>query len=156
MKLSSVIQVIVTALIMSFLIFPHTGCSKEKSGLSIKPEIYEYSPYMSSTPGIPLVAVFTRDLTNKNYVYHWIAKEGKFLKWQNSASGMGRIEVLDDDIKTNENKVYWTVDPDHEINAETFDVDLSIEELSTGKVMYEARIEIKQTELLYFVIENED
>lgn len=75
------------------------GCSHEDSGLSIHPEIYEYTPTMSSVPGIALTASFQRDLKNKNYKFHWIAEQGIFLTWHDD--GKGRIEALGNDIKTN-------------------------------------------------------
>lgn len=154
MKSKIVLKAALTILALLAMILSLPGCSADDSSLAIKPELFEYSPYMSSTPGIPLVAVFTRELKNKNYVYHWIAEEGTFLKWHGSASGMGRIEVLGRDVTTNEHKIYWTVDPDHEIKAESFEVYLTIEELDTGKVMFETSLGIQQKEPLYFVIDH--
>lgn len=142
-----VILVLLFLLVLSF-----AGCADKKAGLSIKPEIYEYSPMMSSTPGIPLIAQFTRDLKNKNYKYHWVAEQGTFLKWNDKGQGMGSIAVLGNDIKTNVHKVYWTVDYDDEIKVASFKVHLTIEELDTGKVMYEASIQIDQQKEGYFTI----
>jgi len=156
MKLKNVLKAVLTILALLAMILSLPGCSADDSNLTIKPELFEYSPYMSTTPGIPLVAVFTRELKNKNYVYHWIAEEGTFLKWHGSASGMGRIEVLGRDVMMNEHKIYWTVNPDHEIKAESFEVHLTVEELDTGKVTFETSLEIEQREPLYFVIENRD
>lgn len=156
MKRKNVLKAGLTILALLAMILPLPGCSSEDTSLSITPELYEYSPYMSSTPGIPLVAVFTRELKNNNYVYHWTAEEGIFLKWRGSDSGMGRVEILGRDIKTNVHKIYWTVDPQYYIKAKTFEVHLTIEELDTGKALFEASVEIEQTEPLYFVIEHED
>lgn len=152
----NLIKAALTMLTLLAMILPLPGCSADDSSLAIKPELFEYSPYMSSTPGIPLVAVFTRELKNKNYICHWIAEEGTFLKWHGSAGGMGRIEVLGRDVMSNEHKIFWTVDPDQEIKVESFEVHLTIEELDTGNVMFETSLEIKQKEPLFFVIENED
>lgn len=138
------------------MVLPLQSCSATENRLTIKSELIEYSPYMSSTPGIPLIAVFNRELSNKNYIYHWIAEEGTFLKWQNSTIGMGRIEVLGSDVMMNEHKIIWTVDPDHDIKTESFELHLTIEELDTGNVMFETSLEIIQKEPLFFVIKNED
>lgn len=136
-------KVLVMPVLLFLLALSFAGCAAQKIGLSIKSEIYEYSPMMSSTPGIPLIAEFTRDLKNKNYKYHWVAEQGTFLKW-NGNEGMGSIAILGDDIKTNVHKVYWTVDYDEEIKVPSFKVHLTIEEIGTGKVMYEASIQIDQ------------
>lgn len=130
------INKLVMAIVLFFTLLSFVGCVEEKTGLSIRPEIYEYSLNMSSSPGIPLVAQFTRDLKNKDYKYHWIAERGTFLKWHKE--GRGRIEELGSDIKTNEHKVYWAVDPD--------------EEIGSGKVMHETTIQIDQQRKGYFTI----
>lgn len=157
----STFQTDMSAILLSLLLLclllatitPLTACTKAANPLSIKPEILEYSPFMSSTPGIPLEANLTRDLKNKNYVYHWSTEEGTFLKWHNISVGKGRVETLGNDIKTNEHKVFWSVDPNHEIEAKAFQVLLTIEALDTGNVVYETSLEIKQDKPGYFEIE---
>jgi len=144
---------LVMTIVLFFIVLSFVGCLEQKIGLSIKPEIYEYNLNMSSSPGIPLIAQFTRDLKNKGYKYHWVAEQGAFLKWQNE--GKGRLEVLGNDIKTNEHKVYWVVDFDKEIKETSFEVRLTIEEIDTGKVMYEASIQIDQQQQGYFTIKEE-
>ena len=129
-----------------------TGCVDQKTGLTIKPEILKYSPMMSSTPGIPLIAKFAGDLKNINYQYHWAAEQGTFLKWSDEGQDIGRIEILGNDIKTDEQKVYWTVDYNEEIKADSFKVRLTIEENETGKAIAEAVIQIDQQNQGYFTI----
>lgn len=144
---------LVISILLYLIVISLVGCAEQKTGLSINPEIYEYSPIISSNPGIPLIAVFTRDLKNKDYKYHWVAEQGTFLNWHKE--GNGKIKVLGNDIKTNEHKVYWTVDLDKKIKAASFKVHLTIEEIDTGKVMYETSLQIDQQEQSYFTIEKD-
>ncbi|MDP3387083.1 MAG: hypothetical protein Q8S24_07605 [Eubacteriales bacterium] len=131
-------------------LFTVTGCSDKSNGLSINPEIYEYTPAMSSVPGIALTASFQRDLKNKNYKFHWIAEQGIFLTWHDD--GKGRIEVLGNDIKTNVHKVYWTVNPEQAIKEDSFTIYLTVENIDTDEIMYETNIVILQQKEGYFSI----
>ena len=127
------------------------GCAKQPSALSILPEIRDYNLAMSSTPGIPLTAVYTRDLKNSNYKYHWVAEEGTFLKW-NDSGGFGRVDVLGPDVLTNLHKVFWTMDSGKPIQKSAFQVRLTVEEVGTGTIVDEARLEIHQNESGHFTI----
>lgn len=127
-----------------------TGCNAENNGLSINPEIFEYTPAMSSVPGIALTATFQRDLKNKNYKFHWVAEQGTFLTWHDG--GKGRFEVLGSDIKTNVHKVYWTVDLDQIIEETSFTIYLTVENIDTDEIMYETNIKILQQKEGYFSI----
>ena len=133
----------VSSLVLVLLILSLAACSKPGPVLSIKSEISEYSPMMSSTVGIPLTAVSTLDLKNKNYKFHWITEAGTFLKW-NEANGFGRVEILGSDVLTNLHKVYWSMDQLKDIPAASFQVRLTIEELSTGNVIAQASLTIHQ------------
>lgn len=132
------------------LLMAIAGCSLEDSRLSIHPEIYEYTPTMSSVPGIALTASFQRDLKNKNYKFHWVAEQGIFLTRHDD--GKGRIEALGNDIRTNVHKVYWTVNPDRAIKEDSFKVYLSVEHIDTNEIMYETYIVILQQKEGYFSI----
>ncbi|MBV1758866.1 MAG: hypothetical protein KMY55_13630 [Dethiosulfatibacter sp.] len=136
--------------IVFIIVISITGCSDDNNGLSINPDIYEYTPAMSSVPGIALTATFQRDLKNKNYKFHWMTEQGTFLTWHND--GKGRIEVLGNDIKTNVHKVYWTVDLDQIIEETSFTIYLTVENLDTDEIMYETNINILQQKEGYFSI----
>lgn len=127
-----------------------TGCNDKNNGLSIKPEIYEYTPAMSSVPGIGLIATFQRDLKNKSYKFHWVAEQGTLVTWHDG--GKGRIEVLGNDIKTNVHKVYWTVNSDQIIEETSFTIYLTVESIDTDEIIYETNIEILQQKEGYFSI----
>ncbi len=144
------IRVLMPAAFLIIAIILIAACGDRDSRLSITPEIDEYTPAMSSVPGIGLIAGFSRDLKNKDYKFHWVAERGTFLKWHDG--GKGRIEVLGNDIKTNEHKVYWTVDPDENISEKSFLVYLTVEEIDTSEVMYETSIRIDQDREGYFSI----
>lgn len=106
---------------------------------------------MSSVPGIELIAVFTRDLKNKNYKYHWVAEQGIFLTWHDE--GKGIIKALGSDIKTNVHKVYWSVNPDKSIEITSFKVHLTVEDIGTSEIYAETSILIKQKKSGYFSID---
>lgn len=138
MKKSTADFVAVILLILSF-----GACSPPTPVLRITPKISEYSSYMSSTPGIPLTAVSTLDLTNKNVQYHWLAEAGTLLKWDDG-NGYGRVEILGSDVRTNLPKVYWSMDELNDIPATAFQVHLTIEALDTGKIIAKASLTIRQ------------
>lgn len=50
-------------LTLILIILTQSGCAQRPT-LTLKAELLEYSPYMSSTPGIPLSAVSALDLKN--------------------------------------------------------------------------------------------
>lgn len=134
---------------MIVILFILSSCSESNPGLYINPEIYEYTPAMSSTPGIGLIASFQRDLKNKNYKFHWLTEQGTFLTWHED--GKGRIEILGNDVKTNVHKVYWATGGER-IKESSFKVYLKVENIDTEEVIYETSIEILQNESGYFSI----
>lgn len=148
MKKSTAGYVAVFLLILSL-----GACSPANPVLRINPEISEYSPYMSSTPGIPLTAVSTLDLTNKNVQFHWLTEAGTLLKWDDR-NGYGRVEILGSDVRTNLPKVYWSMDELSDIAATSFQVHLTLEALDTGKVIAKASLTIRQPSPDRFTIQD--
>lgn len=117
-----------------------TACGESAGDLSISPDITEYNPELSSTPGIALTAVFTRDLKNSDFKYHWIAEQGTFVMWHNE--GNGRLENLGNDIMTNVHKIYWTL-RDETIEDSTYEIYLSVENIYSSEVISETKILIQ-------------
>jgi hypothetical protein len=120
------------------------ACAAKDEILRIKPKIDLYTPTMSSTPGIGLIAAYSRDLKYSDYKYHWVAEQGMFLSW--NKEGRSRIEELGADVYTNEHKVYWTARLDGMPEGEEFYVHLTIEKLDTLEVIDRTSLLILQDE----------
>ena len=135
-------QFVWMALLLSLFIL--AGCAKEEAVLRISPEIEQYSPTMSSVPGIGLIAVYSRDLKNSDYKYHWETEEGVFLKW--SESGSGRITELGPSVYTNEHKVYWTIRPEEGIEKDEIRVHVSVVNIKSDEVLDEASLTIRKAQ----------
>lgn len=134
---------IVLLLILSIVCL--TACAGEESVLRINPEIDLYTPTMSSTPGIGLIASYGRDLKNSDYKFHWVVEEGIFISW--NQEGRGKIKELGNEVYTNEHKVYWTIRQDEPVYKSEFYVHLSVVKLDTQEV-------IDETSLLIWVDED--
>lgn len=109
--------------------------------VTINSEINEYSPLMSSVPGIPLNVKFKESISEENMKFHWITEQGTFLNWQQDN---GKISVLGKDIKINDKKIYWSIDLKEKINESSFKIYLKIENNDASKVIYETSIEVLQ------------
>jgi hypothetical protein len=123
--------------------------TNEKIEVTINSEINKYSPLMSSTPGMPLVADFTPRAKEVDIKYHWITEQGTLLNWERDT---GKINMLGKDIKGNEQRIYWSVDPNEEIIISPFRIYLKIENNDTSKIIYETSIEIEQGKDGFFSI----
>lgn len=139
------------AIILCILFFAMFGCDPQNDHFEIRPGIREYTPLMSSTPGIPLMAVFLNDDQNTGYIFHWITEEGILLDWHEK-DGIGRIEQLGKDVRIDQRKIYWTVDFEKEIAGEEFEVSLFIERKDSGEVLQKASITIVQKEKGWFFV----
>lgn len=140
-----------TAILLITLTISLAGCQKNEHVLWITSGINDYWTYMSTTPGIELTAVFTRDLKNSDLKYHWVAEQGTFLMWHGSDS-IGRIEDLGNDIITNIHKLYWA-EGAYSISEKSFTVYLTIEDISTSEVIAETSIQIEHPEEGHFIID---
>ncbi len=129
------------------------ACAGQDAVLRINPEIELYTPTMSSTPGIGLIAAYDRDLKNSDYKFHWVADEGTFLRW--NKEGSGRIEELGNDVYTNEHKVYWTIRLDKMTEEREFYVHLSVVKLDDQEVIDQTDLLIRQDEVGMFQVVEE-
>lgn len=139
----------ISAILISILICSLSGCGKKKIEVTINPEINEYSSWMSSTPGIPLTAKLKGKTSEDNIKFHWVTEQGTFLTWQQDT---GKISVLGKDIKINEQKIYWSIDPNEKINEPSFKIYLKIEDNVTSEVIGETSIEVEQNKGVSFSI----
>lgn len=143
----------ISIILISILIYLLLGCANnniqvsnnpennKKMEVTINSEISEYSPLMSSTPGIPLTIKFKSEETKSNMKFHWITEQGTFLNWEKDK---GKINVLGNDIIVNDQKVYWSIDPNSKINKSSFKIYLKIEDSNTSKEISQTSIEVKQ------------
>ncbi|GLC31779.1 hypothetical protein [Clostridium omnivorum] len=143
----------ISIILISVFICSLSGCSDKNKQASINTdvnknievtissEINEYSPLMSSVPGIPLNIKFKENTTGENMKFHWITEQGTFLNWQQDN---GKISVLGKDIKINDKKIYWSIDPKEKINKSSFKIYLKVENKDASKVIYETSIEVLQ------------
>lgn len=113
----------------------------KKVEVTINSEINEYSPLMSSVPGIPLNVKFKENTSEENMKFHWITERGTFLNWQQDN---GKVSVLGKDIKISDKKIYWSIDPKEKINESSFKIYLKVENNDASKVIYETSIEVLQ------------
>jgi hypothetical protein len=120
-----------------------------KIEVTINSEINKYSPLMSSTPGMPLVADFIPSIKEERIIYHWITEQGTFLDWKRDN---GMINILGKDIKNSEQRIYWSVDPNEEIKISPFRIYLKIENSDTLKIIYKTSIEIEKNKDGFFYV----
>lgn len=141
----------IISLILCLLIIPVSilGCNERKAEVIIKPEINQYSPLMSSVPGIPLNAEFKTEGKNKKVKYHWTSEEGIFLNWE---QGSWKISELGKDIKNDGEKIYWSANVNNKIEKSSFKIHLKVEESGSLKVLAQTSIEIKQNKEGYFTV----
>ncbi len=116
--------------------------------VTIEPLIKEYSPAMSSTIGIPLVAKFTGDRTTKDITYHWVAEYGRFLSWD------GTVTELGADILTQKNEIYWSIDPKEKRTVSSFNIYLQVEASRTGNMIAQAMLKLEMDEDGFFLVRN--
>lgn len=113
---------------------------------AIVPLITRYSPAQSSTIGIPLTAQFTVAKIRKNIAYHWTTDYGRFLGWDGKVTELGR------EVRTEADKVYWSVDFDDQREALGFIIRLQVEDLTTGRILAHAELELGKNDEGFFVV----
>lgn len=144
-----IIKKFISIILLSSIFFSLSGCGDKKIDVYINPGIKEYSPIMSSVPGIPLNAEFNSSTKNENIKFHWVTEQGTLLKWQQDN---GKINILGKDIKINEQKVYWSVATEEKIKKSPFKIYLTIEDNDSSKIIAETSIQIEQNkEGFYFI-----
>lgn len=116
---------------------------------TIVPLITRYSPAQSSTIGIPLTAQFTAAKIRKNIAYHWITEYGRFLSWDGKVTELGR------EVRTEADKVYWSVDFNAQREAPDFNIRLQVEDLKTGRILARAELELEKNEEGLYVVKSD-
>lgn len=140
-------RIALTGFMFPTIIYQRT--TNKKIEVTINSEIKKYSPLMSSTPGIPLVTEVKSSTNEEDIKYHWITEQGTFLNWKRDS---GKINILGKDVKSSEQRIYWSVDPNEEIKILPFRIYLKIESNDTSKIIYGTSIEIEQNKDGFFFI----
>lgn len=146
MKVKKSMPIILLSIILLLL----TACSDDKVQLSIKPEINKYSPLMSSVPGIPLNAELKTKISGENIKFHWTAEQGTFLSWDG-----GKVETLGKNVKTDRQKIYWSIDTNEKIKKSSFRIYLKVEDANSSKVISETSIQIEQDRKGFFLVKEQ-
>ncbi len=87
------------------------ACGATMPRMALRAEPAQYTPSMSSTPGISLKPVFS-PRAGGTIDYRWTASFGHFLSWD---PGTGKIVDRGDDVVLTAGTVYWTYDPKYAI-----------------------------------------
>ncbi|OPJ54589.1 hypothetical protein [Clostridium oryzae] len=154
MKLRKTLLIILALVLFSSL----SGCgnkkqvvesSNKKVEVAIDSKITEYSPLMSSIPGIPLTANYKSKIKQDNIKFHWITEEGTFLVWNKKS---GKTRILGNDIKINNEKIYWAINSNEKLKKIPFKIYLKIENEHSSKVICESSIQIEQNKKNWFTI----
>lgn len=114
----------------------------------IEPLIKRYSPALSATIGIPLTARLSGGKIPKNIVYHWTTDYGQFLNLDGKVTELGR------EVRTESDKVYWSVDFNAQREASDFNIRLQVEDRQTGETIAQAGLELEKDEEGFFVVKS--
>lgn len=109
-----------TSIVLILVVIVLISCSKKPSDIivSISSSIDEYTPVMSSVPGLPLTVNISGEYEQNNIVYIWKAEEGDFLTWKSSD---GKVNILGNECTVEESTIYWI--PNYE-KTENIDKDI--------------------------------
>lgn len=112
-----------------------SACSSLPGGagsMGLRAEPHQYSPAMSSTPGIGFTTLFTPPAgTTVNY--HWIADFGYFVTW-NPPNYV--VLPRGADFTATEGRVYWTYDPRYAPDRKpAVTVVVQAEDAETGRIV---------------------
>ena len=114
----------------------------------IEPEITRYSPALSSVIGLPLTVKLSGGKVPENIIYHWTTEYGRFL------SSNGKATELGGDVRTQEDKVYWSVDFKDGKDSSGFGISLQVEEQKTGKVIAQADLRLEKDGEGFWVVKD--
>lgn len=119
--------------------------------LIIEPQITKYTPTMSSVIGIPLTAKFVSGGTSRDVSYHWTAEYGQFLSWE-----MGKVTGLGAEVRTEADKLYWSVDFKDQREISSFKIRLQVEDPQTGRGIARAELRLERDGEGYFIVKRKD
>jgi hypothetical protein len=99
-------------------------------GLRVEP--HQYSPAMSSTPGIGFTTVFIPP-SGTTVNYHWTANFGYFVTWN---APNYAVVPRGADFTATEGRVYWTYDPRFIPDRKpTVTITVSAEDAESGRIV---------------------
>jgi hypothetical protein len=151
-------QRIVTVILISALIFALSGCGSRHRQVTGKPASasvkYEvsvapatYYAMMSVTPGLQLAVTLNPDISDAHVTFHWSARQGNFLSWQQQTTG--KVTELGRDVRTDERVIYWSA---LGTEGDSYTLNLAVESSDTAKTLCETTVEVEQTQMGVYMI----
>ena len=125
-------------LVFSLLIIFTAGCTNNSINSSITSDIEEYSAFMSSVPGFPLIANENDPIDTSKYDFIWLTDNGEFLDWDVKVDQLGKEA-------TNIHRIYWSPLSD-EVEPESAVISLTIISKKTGATASSTQIIITKDE----------
>ncbi|HEX4046256.1 MAG TPA: hypothetical protein VH309_00385 [Elusimicrobiota bacterium] len=115
------------------------ACASLPETLTVRAEQSQYSPALSSTPGIRLRPIFVPP-SGVNVEYHWSADFGSFVSWNPPAY---KVKPLGSDFVATEGALYWTYDPAlASARKPVVTVVIEARDADTGKVLSRAKLKL--------------
>lgn len=118
--------VLVVLLVLGMLSFLNNRFAPK---VTIEPLITRYSPAVSSVVGIPLTVKLSDGKIPEQIRYHWTAEYGRFLSFN------GKVTELGAEVRTQADKVYWSVDSKDKWERADFKIRLQVENEKTGETV---------------------
>lgn len=107
--------------------------------VSISSSIDEYTPAMSSVPGLPLTVNISGEDEQSNIVYIWKAEEGIFLSWKSSD---GIVNTLGNECTIEDSTIYWSPYFETKENKDTFKITVEVKNNESEVIIGQKTIEI--------------
>jgi hypothetical protein len=116
-----------------------SACAALPGDMSVRAEPMQYSPAMSSTPGIGLRTVFVPPSGTK-IVYHWRADYGYFLSW--NAPGY-KVVPRGPELVASEGILYWSYDPRRALESKpVVTITVEAQDSESGRVLARHRLKV--------------
>lgn len=130
-----------SSIVLMLVLVALIGCSKKATDIvvSISSSIDEYTPAMSSVPGLPLTVNIGGEDEQSNIVYIWKAEEGDFLSWKSSD---GIVNTLGNECTIEESTIYWIPNGEKKENKDTFKITVKVKNNESEVIIGQKTIEI--------------
>lgn len=131
------------------VLFVLIGCTKKAPDIivSISSSIEEYTPVMSSVPGLPLTVNISGEDEQSNIVYFWKAEEGTFLSWKD-----GIVNTLGNECTIEDSTIYWIPYFKTKVNKDTLKIIVEVKNNESEVIIGKKTIEIDCSKEFWFSI----
>lgn len=115
------------------------ACASLPREMGLRAEPHDYSPAMSSTPGIALTTVFTPP-GETAIDYHWTTDFGYFVTWN---APDYKVKPLGQDVVASAGTVYWTYNPALSlVSKPVVTIAVEAQEEETERVLAKAKVKL--------------